>query len=226
MTTYSAILLSGGSGKRLRSKTPKQYLELCDKVLALYSFETFLSLNKFEEICVVCEEKYQKHFLHKGSNITFAKPGIRRQDSVKSGLKTFTKQSDFTVIHDIARPFVKASSLEKLLSIGASVGAATLASKVTSTIKQTSPGKIVSKTLNRDHLWNIQTPQIVRTNLLIEGFQKVDKQNLTITDDVSIAEYLEKPVRIIENSPNNFKVTTPEDFAYAKFLIDQGIDLG
>lgn len=221
MPTYSAILLAGGLGKRLGNSTPKQYLKLKDKPIAFYSLDVFSSFAEFEQIVVVCQPEHKNLFLEQKQDLLFATPGPLRQDSVKSGLDALVEPSDFVVIHDTARPFIQTSALKKLLIEGAKVGAATLGHKITSTVKETSKEDLVIKTHKKNYLWDIQTPQLVKTSLLKEGFQKIAKENITVTDDVSIAELLNNPVKIIENTSLNFKITTPQDFEYAKYLIKQ-----
>lgn len=223
MPLFSAILLSGGKGERFNSPIPKQYHLLDGKPLALYSLETFSSMSIFQEIIVVCEKKYQSFFYKKDLKISFAQPGKRRQDSLHSGLLSLKKPCDFLIIHDIARPFITKSLINKLLKEGLQTGAATLGNKLSSTIKKTSKKNLVEKTLNRDLLWEIQTPQLIKKTFLEEGFQKIIKNNVTVTDDVSIIEYINYPVKIIENPQPNLKVTTQKDLHYASFLLLKGL---
>ena len=89
------------------------------------------------------------------------------------------------------------------------------------TIKEVGPDGMVIKTLDRSKLWDVQTPQIIRPALLREGFEFVAKNNLAVTDDVSIIEALGLPVKMTMGDYTNIKVTTPEDMAVAEGFIDE-----
>ncbi len=207
------IFLAGGIGSRMGAPLPKQYIPLKNKPLALYSFETFLQAPEITQIIVVCEPEYQHFF---PPSVQFAKPGPRRQDSVYSGLQKSTQEMIF--IHDSARPFFEAKYIAPLIAAVQKTGAAALASPVANTIKQCSTDLLVEKTLDRSHLWDMQTPQALWRSLMIEAFDYLHKHNLTITDDLSMVEAMGLPTQIVPSSPRNFKITTPFDLAVAETL--------
>ena len=217
--TLSIILLAGGKGSRLASSIPKQFLTLGNKPIARYSLDIFLELPiPIEEIVVVCEEQYQPLFDNSLKELQFATPGEQRQFSVLNGFKALTKPTDFVMIHDIARPFITQKDILVLFEEGSPVGAATLATPVTSTIKQACLNHFVSSTLPRESLWEIQTPQLLKYSLLKEGLEKLIKENLLVTDDVALAELLNHPVKLVKGDPLNFKITTTKDLLLAKAM--------
>ena len=225
--SVSIVLLAGGVGKRMGASIPKQYLELCGKPIATYSMETFLKLPCVGEIVVVCEEEWRQVFqdcyarLGETVPLKFAFPGAERQDSVFSGLQKISPQAELVAIHDSARPLVTTKDTMACIMDAKRVGAAVLGVPVKPTIKEASPDGMVVKTLQRSLLWEVQTPQVIEPQMLREGFELVKRENLEVTDDVSIIEAMGNPVVITKGCYTNIKVTTPEDMAVAEgFLND------
>lgn len=207
------IFLAGGTGSRIGARVPKQYLPLEGKPLALHSFDILRRVPEITEIIIVCEPEHQSYFTYP---VLFATPGPRRQDSVYSGLMKSSQEIIF--IHDSARPFVEAKYIPPLLEAVRTSGAAALAIPATNTIKECTSNHHVEKTLDRTRLWEMQTPQGIRREILIKAFDYVQKNNLEVTDDLSMVEAIGLPTKIVPSSPRNFKITTPFDFEVAKKL--------
>lgn len=217
---FSVILAAGGLGKRMKTSIPKQYLSIRDKPLALYSFELFLSLPEVEEIVIVCDPTYQSLFRSYSSKIpvSFALPGERRQDSVFNGIQQL-KQETFVCVHDAARPYIDEAIIRKTIKAAYTCGAAVVGVPVKSTIKICNSSQTVLSTPNRSQLWEVQTPQVVKLSILKQGYRIALDQNLTVTDDVSLAELAGAPVKVVEGSYSNIKVTTPEDLIFIERLL-------
>ncbi len=223
--TISAIILSGGKGSRMGKPIPKQYLSLCDQLIILRSLDAILTFSSWKEIVIVCEPCYQPLFAsYKKIPLTFALPGKTRQDSLFSGFDALVSPSKWICIHDGARPLLKKKELFDVIDAGKTYGAATLAIPVTTTIKESDDHLFVRKTLDRSKLWNIQTPQILRSDLLQKGRTYILENTLSITDDVSLAEALGHPVKLVLGSESNIKITTPEDLHLAKLLLEKTDD--
>ncbi|KAG6652333.1 hypothetical protein CIPAW_06G177000 [Carya illinoinensis] len=189
---------------------PKQYLPLLGQPIALYSLYTFSQLIQVKEIIVVCDPSYKDIFEGtKGKlcvEVKFALPGKERQDSVYSGLQAVDSSSELVCIHDSARPLVSTGDIEKVLKDGWLNGAAVLGVPVKATIKEANSQSFVVRTLDRKTLWEMQTPQVIKPDLLKKGFELVNRGGLEVTDDVSIVEHLKHPVYITEGSYTNIKV--------------------
>ncbi|KAK7855941.1 2-c-methyl-d-erythritol 4-phosphate cytidylyltransferase [Quercus suber] len=229
--SVSVILLAGGKGKRMG------YLPLLGQPIALYSFYTFSQLIEVKEIIVVCDPSYKdifevlkeifklKFFVFLGTKenihveLKFTLPGKERQDSVYSGLQAVDLNSELVCVHDSARPLVSSGDTEKVLKDGWLNGAAVLGVPVKATIKEANSESFVVRTLDRKTLWEMQTPQVIKPELLKKGFELVNREGLEVTDDVSIVEHLKHPVYITEGSYTNIKVTTPDDLLLAERIL-------
>ncbi|KAH7835703.1 hypothetical protein Vadar_029014 [Vaccinium darrowii] len=221
--SVSVILLAGGKGKRMGATMPKQYLPLLGQPIALYSFYTFSRMIEVKEIVVVCDPSYEDIFEDAKEKIhvdlKFALPGKERQDSVYSGLQAVDLKSELVCIHDSARPLVTLGDVKKVLKDGWLNGAAVLGVPSKATIKEANSESFVVRTLDRKTLWEMQTPQVIKPELLKEGFDLVNREGLEVTDDVSIVEHLKHPVYITEGSYTNIKVTTPDDLLLAERIL-------
>ena len=222
----SVILLAGGTGSRMDAPIPKQFLSIDGKAIALHSFEIFQSMPEVAEIVIVCDPSYQKLFTlnSPGSHplrIAFALPGQRRQDSVYHGLQQLSSNTSLVCIHDSARPFIDAPMVRRTLAAAETHGAATTGMPMKYTVKESTENGFVKRTLPRTNIWEIQTPQAIKTHLLKQGFKKAIEEDITVTDDVSLVELFNLPVKLIEGSYSNLKITTQDDLAIAEQIIEK-----
>lgn len=220
--TASAILLSGGTGSRMSSDiaTPKQYRMLGNMPIALHSFEILLNIPEIDELIIVCEPCYQ-HIFNANSKmpIRFAMPGARRQDSVYNGLQAASSTSDIILVHDSARPFIDNTMVQRVLKAGREHGAATVGMPVINTIKVIDHDRMATSTPDRSSLWEIQTPQVVRRDIMESGFKYTYDKGLTVTDETSLAELQGYPVKLVEGAYTNIKITIPSDLMIANTIL-------
>ncbi|KAL9270389.1 2-C-methyl-D-erythritol 4-phosphate cytidylyltransferase, chloroplastic-like protein [Drosera capensis] len=249
--SVSVILLAGGKGKRMGASMPKQYLPLLGQPIALYSFYTFSGMVEVKEIVVVCVPSYRDIFEDTVEKIPvdlkFALPGKERQDSVYNGLQVVDSSSELVCVHDSARALASSGDIQKVVlwksfgfrnfnaSFLASMpchfqvlkdgwlhGAAVFGVPVKATIKEASNDRFVVKTLERRTLWEMQTPQVIRPDLLKKGFDLVSREGLEVTDDVSVVEHLKHPVYITEGCTPTSRyedITTPDDLLLAEKIL-------
>lgn len=206
----SVILLAGGTGARMGLEMPKQYLPLGTKTVIDYSLDW---ASAFDEVIVVADKKFHSRF----SGYKVAEGGKRRQDSVYNGLLLSTKE--YVLVHDTARPFTQLDDIKRLIEEGKKTGAATLARPVPYTIKEADKEHFVLKTIDRTKLWEIQTPQFIRRDLLLKGYEKVNREKIEVTDDVSVVEAIGVPVKLVPSSSFNFKISTKDDYKMAEALV-------
>lgn len=145
--------------------------------------------------------------------------GDERQESVYKGLKAIEGKADWVIIHDGARPLVSSQLIEQTLSMAGRGKAVVVALPAHETLKEVSSGKEVLRTVDRRHLWMVQTPQSFEFNLILRAHEEARRDGFLGTDDSSLVERLGIPVTVIEGSRFNFKITTPEDLLLAEALL-------
>lgn len=219
---HALIFLSGGKGSRFGSPLPKQYQTLQGVPLVLFSFLTFLKHGAFNQFVVVAEEEWHPLFKEnfekwkkEGQGLIFAKPGFRRQDSLKNGFDTLTPFEGLVAIHDGARPFVSEALIDRTLEGAKTEGAAAPALPLSFTVKRVSSLEKVEETVDQSCLREIQTPQILSYILLKEGLQKKGE----VTDDLSLVEKLGMQPTLVLGERSNLKITYPEDLELAEWIL-------
>lgn len=218
--TISAILLAGGIGTRFGSDLPKQFLELQGRPLIHYPLHTLQNSPWIQEVILVCDPQYTSLFSEESSvPLHFSPRGLRRQDSVYQGLQK--ARGDFICIHDGARPFLSQEVLQRVIAAALERGAAAAALPLTHTIKKVDEEGRVLKTLPRESLWEVQTPQVIKRELLEEGFHHAQNCETQVTDDVSLVEMLGAEVKLVEGSSELIKITHPKDLALAQLIFQQ-----
>lgn len=224
MVEIGVVILAAGIGKRMNSTTPKQFLELLKKPILIHSLEVFDGHPLVSQISVVTNQAsydhveylIQKYRLKKVKQIVIG--GKERQNSVYAGIKaTPTK---WVMVHDAVRAFVTAEEITALINaVNENQPAATLAVPVKDTIKKVNEAQIVEKTLNRNELWSIQTPQMFDRQLLLEAHQRAEADNVIATDDAMLIETLGSPVKVVRGEYTNIKITTPDDIFLGEAIL-------
>lgn len=229
MIYLSAIVLAAGKGLRFRSKIPKLLAGIDSRPIIVHSLEKFSVNPLVRDIILVVNSVNKERILKKVRQYKIKKikavvfGGSQRQDSVRRGLEALDRKSDLVLIHDAARPFVHSRQITAVIREAKKSGAAILGVPVKATIKKVSrpgfrvPGKIlVRETIDRSNLWEIQTPQVFRKDLILKAYQKFGRR--PVTDDASLVEKLGAKVRVVMGAYSNIKITTPEDLIIAKAI--------
>jgi len=216
----SLIIVAAGFGRRLGG-VDKAFIKIRGKEIILYSFETFTKIPQIKEkIIVVNEENIDKaKSVIKGKDVKFVFGGNVRAESVKNGV--LAAKESFVMVHDAARPFISISLVQKIIDALKGTDAVIPALKVKPTIKVVE-NNFVSKTLNRDSLAIVQTPQLFEREQLIYAYKKFADLS-DITDESMLVEKLGKRVRVVEGEEKNLKITTPLDLIVAEGIIKNGI---
>jgi len=223
-----AIILAGGAGKRMGTATNKQFLLLDNKPIIVRTLQIFEECRPVDGVYLVVNQKdlpiMQEEILetYKFNKVLKLVIGGRlRQDSVRNGLEAIENPCDIVIIHDGARPFVSPSFIEKGIFLMEMFDAVIPALPVKDTIKTVSKEGFVMKTLERDSLWNVQTPQTFKYDLIVKAYREGMNKKLYGYDDATFLEHMGKKVKVIEGSPYNIKITTPEDLIIAKGMLSQ-----
>jgi 2-C-methyl-D-erythritol 4-phosphate cytidylyltransferase len=225
----AAIIVAAGSGKRMSSDTPKQYLLLEGKPILYYSLKTFEDSNIDDIILVVgkndvdyCrKEIVDKYNFKKIKHIV--EGGKERYHSVYNGLAAI-QGAEYVLIHDGARPFISLKIIESTIQEVIIQKACVVGVPSKDTIKLVNKQGIVYETPDRDTVWSIQTPQAFSYDLIMQAYNKIMSLPITsipnITDDAMVVEYITNhPVKLVMGSYSNIKITTPEDLVIGKAFL-------
>lgn len=221
MSRTAVILLAAGSGRRMQGAVADKILApLADRPVFAHSVAAFLESGVADFYVIVARDQAQSIALsaYAHTPAQFVIGGKERQDSVQNALAVLPADIAYVFIHDCARPLVRAEQLVALHKIVRKEDAVVLAHRVTDTIKKHADTGLL-KTLDRDRLWAMETPQVFARELITEAYAKVAAKERRITDDASAVELLKHPVALLENTHSNPKLTTPADLAYAEFLL-------
>lgn len=231
MENFTAIVLSAGSGSRMKSDIPKQYLDLDGFPVIYYSLKAFQDSPVSSIILVTGKNDvdYCRKEIVEKYNLTKVKAivagGKERYDSVFEGLKA-AAGSDYVMIHDGARPVLTADIIGRCWDAAILYKACVAGMPVKDTIRVVDDNTFSETTPDRSRLWLMQTPQSFSYELLYKSYSKVyedmnsGKDVPSITDDAMIVEYgSETKVKIIEGAYENIKITTPEDLIIAKSFL-------
>ena len=218
MTKVGAIIVADGHSKRM-GNIDKIFVPIGGKPLLAWSVDTCQRCDLVQEIVITLNnnnfELGQRLTKERAwSKATICLGGVRRQDSVKEGLRKL-KDCDWVMIHDGDRPFLTLDLIQDGLEAVRETGAAIAAVPVKDTIKLADPAGLITETPQRDRLWIAQTPQIFRFGMITEAYKKVTNE---VSDDATVVERLGYKVKLYLGTHNNIKVTTPEDLALAKII--------
>ena len=218
----SCIVLAAGAGRRMAYKENKIFIPLGRYSIIQRTLQNVAKLEGLKEIILVVADGEQDYMAEHIKVLELTVPiqivlgGAERQDSVACGLKAFDESTDIVLVHDGARPLASTEMFSAVAEAANIYGAATVGVPATDTIKRVDAEHAVIETLKRSELYQIQTPQGFQKELFTEAHEKAHDSNYLGTDDVSLVEYLGKPVHIVEGDYCNIKVTTPNDIAVAK----------
>lgn len=218
-SSVSALIAAAGNSTRMGGNN-KQFLIFDGKPVLAHTLSVFSAMPEVTELVIVTrkEDIPMVENLIKEFSIPKVKAvvsgGDTRQASVFAGLGHIT--GDLVLIHDGARPFVQQDEIRQLIDVLDSCPAAALGVPVKDTVKRVAGDGLVTETLPREELWQIQTPQGFRTKEILAAHQMAAEQGVSVTDDCALAEYIKIPVRIVPGSYRNIKITTPEDIPLAE----------
>ncbi|TGK15592.1 2-C-methyl-D-erythritol 4-phosphate cytidylyltransferase [Leptospira fluminis] len=214
------LLLSGGTGTRMGSGVPKQFLELEGESLLLHSLRSFLDWGKSKSIILVSHPDYMERtervcspYLRERDRIV--EGGATRHGSTLAGMDCLQiSDADIVLVHDAARPFVSAADLDRLSVAAESYGVSTLADRNYETVLEEETKGI--RFLDRNKIWFMKTPQAIRGDLLKRLPR--ESQAEEPTDLCTWAQKSGIPVKLTESHPYNIKITRPEDLELAEAL--------
>jgi 2-C-methyl-D-erythritol 4-phosphate cytidylyltransferase len=221
----TAIIAAAGTGSRVASDRPKQFLHLAGLPIIFHTLEPFEQCESIQEVVIVLPAEEAAAFLTLAGKQGLRKlsrvvpGGTTRADSVKRGLMAIrAATAGIVAVHDGVRPFVTVDEIESVVAAAASDGAAILVAPVTDTVKQVSEHSVL-KTLDRSELRRALTPQCFRYELLRKAYEHADVNDPSLTDESALVEKLGVRVTTIEGSSRNIKITTPQDLLIAETFL-------
>lgn len=232
----TAVVLAAGAGKRMQSDVAKQYLLLDGKPVLWYALDVFEKSRIISDVILVvgkgeipyCQEEIvERYGFKKAAQII--EGGAERYLSVWEALKVIRESSadGFVFIHDGARPFVSEEILERTYQAAMQYGACVTAMPVKDTIKISNADGFAVQTPNRKTVWQVQTPQVFENKLIVDAYEElinnleeIKAAGVEITDDAMVVETIKhQPIKLVEGSYTNIKITTPEDMKIAHSIV-------
>ncbi|MGD0917271.1 MAG: 2-C-methyl-D-erythritol 4-phosphate cytidylyltransferase [Thermodesulfobacteriota bacterium] len=221
-----AVIVSAGKGHRFMKGGKKQFYLLADKPILAHTLEKFENCPQIRSILLVVGQEDMEYCLkeiiekYQYRKISRVVPGGKqRQESVKNGIDALPKGVDIVVIHDGVRPFVTKEMIEESIRSAVRFQAVVMAMPVKETIKMVQRDGTVLKTLDRESLWQIQTPQTFQVKVIKEAYHRATEDGFIGTDDASLVERLGVKVYVLSGSYTNIKITTPEDMMLAHLIL-------
>lgn len=223
-----AIVPAAGMGKRMQAGMNKQYLLLDGVPIVARTLQVFQNSKLIDGIILVTPEQeipfcrqevVEKYALHKVMAIVPG--GKERQHSVFNGLQELAKtasKADIVMIHDGVRPFIDEKLIRQVYSTVLEHGAALVAVPVKDTIKTVANG-FVQTTPDRATLWQAQTPQAFRFELIMKAYKQAITDNFLGTDDCALFERTDGQIAVVPGDYSNIKITTPEDLPIAERIL-------
>jgi 2-C-methyl-D-erythritol 4-phosphate cytidylyltransferase len=222
-----AIIAAAGFGRRMKTDRPKQLLALNGTPILVHTIRKFDGCPAITYIIVTAPRESSEEVTDLVNSAGFKKSvtviegGERRQDSIAMGLQQLHPGTDIVAVHDGVRPFVSIEDIENVVRQAAQSGAAILGVPIVDTVKQ-AEREFVESTLTREHLILAQTPQVFRTEILKQAFERAATDEYYGTDESSLVERLGHPVAIVRGSERNIKITRPSDLTLARaFLAEE-----
>jgi 2-C-methyl-D-erythritol 4-phosphate cytidylyltransferase len=210
-----ALLVAAGSGERLGADRPKAFVVLAGRPMLEWSVEALVAAG-IESIVVAVPPGAG---VSAPSGCVGVEGGLTRSASVRAALRSAPAGEEQVIVYDAARPLVTPEHFRAALAALEDADAAIAAAPMTDTVKEAGEDRRVTTTLDRTRLWAIQTPQAFRREALERALAVDDEVLAQATDDAWLVERGGGTVRVVESTPENFKVTTPHDLRVAELLL-------
>jgi len=225
MPKIAVIVVSAGRSERFEGQTKKPFANLDGRPIFIRSLEKFINRDDVCQTILVVAPEDTEEVKHKyASNLAFmgvnlAEGGEQRADSVAAALEKLSADAKFIAVHDSARPCVTEDMIDAVFAEAAKSGAAILAAPLAGTIKRVSQDQVVDRTVDRTGLYEAQTPQVFKRDVLLAAYRTRDQVEGAITDDAMLVEKTGHPVTVVESDASNLKITRKGDLPLAAAII-------
>ncbi|HRX84969.1 MAG TPA: 2-C-methyl-D-erythritol 4-phosphate cytidylyltransferase [Phycisphaerae bacterium] len=225
MAKFAVIIPAGGKGERFGGSEKKTFASLDGRPVFIRTLELFINRDDVcATILVVPPEDITQMKEKYGPNLGFmgvklVEGGAYRCDSVAKGLEAVPEDADYIAVHDAVRPCATEDMVNDVFAEAQKSGAAILAAPLHGTIKRGSDAGIVEETVSRTNLYEAQTPQVFRAELLRRAYASLPEDRTQITDDAQLVELLGEAVAIVTCDASNLKITAKADLTLANAII-------
>lgn len=224
MAKTAVIIPAAGKAERFGASENKTFAKLDGRPLFIRAIELFLNRDDVCQIILAAAPEDMETMKSKyAANIAFmgvklVEGGAERSDSVRAGLAVLDDEAEFVAVHDAARPCVTPEMIDAVLAEAAKSGAAILASPITGTIKRVSESMTIDETTPREGLYEAQTPQVFRKQVLCDAYAALEAQT-QVTDDAQVVELAGHPVTVVKSDATNIKITSKADMGLANAIL-------
>ena len=225
MNYVSAIIVAAGGSVRMGIADSKQFIPLLGHPAIEYTLRAFQSCHLIKEIIIVCREQDVERIHRIADENGFSKVkklvlgGASRAESVRNGIAEVNHNANYYAIHDGARPLITVEEIERVVEAAFEMGAATLGTSVTDTVKVVNGYNIIESTPVRSQLRAVQTPQVFEKDLYGFALENAGDNLINFTDDCSLIESMGGEVKVVKGSNENIKLTTPIDIIIAESIL-------
>ncbi len=219
MSQYSVIITAGGSGARMGSSIPKQFIQLNEKPILMYTIERFYHFDPKAQLIVTLPEEWNSYWEDLLIENDFRIPhrvvtgGNERYDSIKNALEYCIGK--YIVVHDGVRPLVSADTLERCFNAVKQYCAVIPVINLKESLRQKGDG--ATKAVDRADYLLVQTPQCFEKEILLRAYKK--PYDSSITDDATLVESIGVPIKTVDGNDSNIKITTQSDLSFAEYLL-------
>lgn len=225
--TCGAVVVAAGRSQRMGFN--KTTAVLAGRRVVFRVLDVLESVPDISTIVVVASSENRVLLEEQLSSESYRTPircclgGATRHESVRNGVSEFAEAVDLVLIHDAARPFITPELIRAGIQSAGTAGAAIAAIPVTDTVKLVDDTNVITRTIDRSHLFAAQTPQVFRRDWLERAYQRLDSspETATFTDESSLLEWAGFDVHVFAGRPENIKLTTPFDVAFAEALLNR-----
>ncbi len=224
----AAIIVAGGSSTRMGGETPKQFLDLCGMPVVVHTMRAYEESEYIDQIYIVARtqdvkdgiyEKFAEKFAITKFKLCVA-GGKTRQESVLKGIEALADNVRFVAIADGARPLTSVETINSVCLASYRYGAASAGCPAVDTIKTVDNHKMITSTVERATAWQAATPQAFHLPLYRAAVYSALDEGFECTDDNSLVERLERPVKMIDCGRYNIKITEKTDLLLAQTLLE------
>jgi 2-C-methyl-D-erythritol 4-phosphate cytidylyltransferase len=221
----TAIIVAAGTSRRMGFD--KLFAEIAAKPLIAHTIAAFEGADSVSAIIIVARQDRHDEIKEitrnqKSQKIhAIVRGGEHRQDSVRAGLESLPESARYVAVHDAARPLVTPEQIARVYELAQKHGAAALAAPVSDTLKRADVDLVVNGSVDRHHLFAMQTPQIFERKMIEEAYHRVFADTISVTDEVSAIERIGGEIVLVANEQPNFKITYPGDLPLAEFILNE-----